>query len=56
MDVARLDGPPAPYHLGFLLGPRINAGGRIGDAALGCASSSPTTRWRPGASPPISTG
>ena len=24
-----------PYHLGFLLGPRINAGGRIGDAALG---------------------
>ncbi len=35
MDMARLDGPPKPYHLGFLLGPRINAGGRIGDAALG---------------------
>ncbi|MDQ0393099.1 single-stranded-DNA-specific exonuclease RecJ [Labrys monachus] len=35
MDMARLDGPPRPYHLGFLLGPRINAGGRIGDAALG---------------------
>jgi len=34
-DVARLGGPAAPYHLGFLLGPRINAGGRIGDAALG---------------------
>lgn len=32
---ARLDGPPTVYHLGFLLGPRINAGGRIGDAALG---------------------
>jgi single-stranded-DNA-specific exonuclease len=35
MDVARLAGPPAPFHLGFLLGPRINAGGRIGDATLG---------------------
>lgn len=34
-DGARLDGPIAPYHLGFLFGPRINAGGRIGDAALG---------------------
>ena len=35
MDVARLDGPPEPWHLGFLLGPRINAGGRIGRADLG---------------------
>lgn len=34
-DAARVGGKPAPYHLGFLLGPRINAGGRIGDAALG---------------------
>lgn len=35
MDVAGLDGPVQPWHLGFLLGPRINAGGRIGDAGLG---------------------
>ena len=35
MDVARLGGPPEPRHLGFLLGPRINAGGRIGRATLG---------------------
>ena len=34
-DVAGLNTAPTPYHLGFLLGPRINAGGRIGDAALG---------------------
>ncbi len=30
-----IGGPVTPYHLGFLVGPRINAGGRIGDAALG---------------------
>lgn len=35
LDAAGLDGPPQAWHLGFLLGPRINAGGRIGDAALG---------------------
>jgi single-stranded-DNA-specific exonuclease len=35
MDAARLAGPPEPWHLGFLLGPRINAGGRIGRADLG---------------------
>ncbi len=35
MDAARLDGPPRAYHLGFALGPRINAGGRIGGAGLG---------------------
>ncbi|WP_415919995.1 single-stranded-DNA-specific exonuclease RecJ [Tateyamaria sp. SN6-1] len=34
-DVAGLDTAPTPYHLGYLLGPRINAGGRIGQADLG---------------------
>ena len=34
-DVARMDTAPSSYHLGFLLGPRINAGGRIGQADLG---------------------
>jgi len=34
-DVARLASAPASYHLGYVLGPRINAGGRIGQADLG---------------------
>jgi single-stranded-DNA-specific exonuclease len=34
-DAAALAVAPTTYHLGFVLGPRINAGGRIGDAALG---------------------
>jgi single-stranded-DNA-specific exonuclease len=35
LKVAGLAGPVTPYHFGFLIGPRINAGGRISDAALG---------------------
>jgi single-stranded-DNA-specific exonuclease len=34
-DVARLEGTPGCYHLGFLLGPRVNAGGRVGRSDLG---------------------
>ncbi|WP_417269468.1 single-stranded-DNA-specific exonuclease RecJ [Celeribacter sp.] len=34
-DVARMDSAPTSYALGFMLGPRINAGGRIGAADLG---------------------
>jgi single-stranded-DNA-specific exonuclease len=34
-DIARMDQAPTAYALGFLLGPRINAGGRIGQADLG---------------------
>lgn len=35
INASRLKSPPDCGHLGFLLGPRINAGGRIGEATLG---------------------
>ncbi|MCC7167702.1 MAG: single-stranded-DNA-specific exonuclease RecJ [Rhodospirillales bacterium] len=34
-DVAKLTGPPDAAAVGFALGPRINAGGRVGQADLG---------------------
>lgn len=35
MEVASLKGAIEPYHLGFVLGPRVNAGGRVGRCDLG---------------------
>jgi single-stranded-DNA-specific exonuclease len=35
MDVAGATGPASVFHAGFILGPRINAGGRIGRSDLG---------------------
>jgi len=34
-EVAQIKPPFTPYTLGFLLGPRINAGGRVGRSSLG---------------------
>lgn len=35
MEVAKSEGPASTFHAGFVLGPRINAGGRIGRSDLG---------------------
>ncbi|MFC3078180.1 single-stranded-DNA-specific exonuclease RecJ [Phenylobacterium terrae] len=35
LDVAKSQGPASTFHAGFILGPRINAGGRIGRSDLG---------------------
>jgi single-stranded-DNA-specific exonuclease len=34
-DVAGLSEAPGTFHAGFVFGPRVNAGGRVGEAALG---------------------
>ncbi len=34
-DVGRVSEAPTTYHAGFVLGPRVNAGGRVGEAGLG---------------------
>jgi len=34
-DVAGIDEPPGTYHAGFVFGPRVNAGGRVGESSLG---------------------
>ncbi|MBV9858980.1 MAG: single-stranded-DNA-specific exonuclease RecJ [Alphaproteobacteria bacterium] len=34
-EIAAVSGPLDAYHLGFTLGPRVNAGGRVGAAELG---------------------
>ncbi|MFT8737291.1 MAG: single-stranded-DNA-specific exonuclease RecJ [Zymomonas mobilis] len=35
LDIASVSRPPTTYDLGFVLGPRINAGGRVGKSDLG---------------------
>ena len=34
-DIAEIDTFPNTYHAGFVLGPRLNAGGRVGEPSLG---------------------
>ncbi len=35
LDICKIDASPSIYHLGYLLGPRINAGGRVGKCSHG---------------------
>lgn len=47
-NVAGLNTAPTAFHLGYVLGPRINAGGRVGDASVGnrllCARDAETAK------------
>ena len=35
LDVCKVESNPSVYHLGYILGPRINAGGRVGKCSHG---------------------
>ena len=35
LDICRIESNPSIYHLGYLIGPRINAGGRVGKCSHG---------------------
>ena len=35
LDICKIESNPSIYHLGFVLGPRINAGGRVGKCSHG---------------------
>ena len=35
IDICNIETHPTPYHLGYVLGPRINAGGRVGKCSHG---------------------
>ena len=35
LDICKIESKPSIYHLGFMLGPRINAGGRVGKCSHG---------------------
>jgi len=35
LDICKIETKPSIYHLGYMLGPRINAGGRVGKCSHG---------------------
>jgi single-stranded-DNA-specific exonuclease len=35
LDICKIESIPTPYHLGYVIGPRINAGGRVGKCSHG---------------------
>ena len=35
LDICKIESNPSVYHLGFMIGPRINAGGRVGKCSHG---------------------
>ncbi len=45
-NAGRIQAKPTAYDLGFILGPRINAGGRLGDSTLGVQLLTEKEDWR----------
>ena len=48
-DLCKIESPPTTYHLGYVLGPRINAGGRVGKSSHGAellASNDPQRTYQ----------
>ena len=48
-DLCKIESQPTTYHLGFILGPRINAGGRVGKSSHGAellASNDPQRAYQ----------
>ena len=35
MDICKIENKTSTYHLGYVIGPRINAGGRVGKCSHG---------------------
>ncbi|NBX03783.1 MAG: single-stranded-DNA-specific exonuclease RecJ [Alphaproteobacteria bacterium] len=45
LDMVGIDEKPSVYHLGFVIGPRINAGGRVGKSDLGVRLLTEVKEW-----------
>lgn len=49
-EVASISEAPNVFHAGFVFGPRINAGGRVGESGLGACCFRLMMKWKQGQS------